>query len=89
MVYKDKLWVKFKDLDIYCFCAYNDRRCAAEKREDCHLYLTKFIRIDDVERHDERVKNLSDASRILEAKIKREQKRFESQVKRSIKKFKI
>lgn len=89
MVHKDKLWIKFKELDIECFCDYNNRKCPKEKREDCHLYLAKFIRIDDVERHDEHVKNVRNASKLLEAKMKQQQKKFESQVKRSIKKFKI
>lgn len=90
MVHKDKLWVKFdENLDIECFCAYNNRRCPKEKREGCLLYLAKFIQIDDVQRHDERVKLAKKATSTLEAKFKREQKKFESQVKRSIKKFKI
>lgn len=84
MVYQDKLWIKFKDLDIECFCAYNERRCPLETKE-CRLYLAKFICIDGAER-EERVKSVKDS---LEAKIKQQQRKFESELKRSIKKFKI
>lgn len=88
MVYKDKLWIKFKDLDISCFCAYNNRRCPLEKREDCHLYLAKFISLD-LEEAGEKLKTAQRSQSRLEKALRSEHKKFESQVKRSIKKFKI
>lgn len=87
MVYKDKLWIKFKDLDIVCFCAYNERKCPLEKK-DCHLYLAKFIRIDDIEKHEQRVSELSSATKRLERRLKQEHKKFETEIQRSIKKMK-
>lgn len=88
MVYKDKLWIKFNGLDIECFCTYDNRKCPLKEKE-CHVYLAKFIRLDDVDAHDERVENLREGVKRLEARIKNEQKKFESEIKRSIKKFKI
>lgn len=84
MVHKDKLWIKFKDLDIECFCAYNDRRCTKDKRKGCGLYLVKFIQLDD----EEQSEKLKKASSSLEAQFKKENKRFESELKKSIDKLK-
>jgi len=70
MVYKDKLWIKFNEnLDIECFCPYNSRRCLKDKK-DCHVYLAKFIRMENAEKHDERMKALSDANKRLEERLK-------------------
>lgn len=88
MVHKDKLWIKFKDLDIECFCAYDNRRCPLEKRKGCHLYLAKFIRLD-IEETADAVKAAQKSQSRLEKALRNEQKKFESQVKRSIGKFKI
>lgn len=88
MIHKDKLWIKFKELDIVCICDYNNRRCPLEKREDCHLYLAKFIRLG-IEEAEDAVKAAQKSQSRLEKAFRQEQKKFESKVKRSIKKFKI
>lgn len=84
MVHKDRLWIKFdENLDILCLCAYNDRRCPKEKRHGCDLYLAKFIPV--YEPVNIKPKNISSE---LERKLKCEQKKFETELKKSIKKLK-
>lgn len=87
MIHKDKLWIKFKDLDIVCVCDYNNRKCPKEKNEGCHLYLAKFIQIDDDEGLKERTDNIKTATKHLEMRVRHEQKKFESEIKRSIRKM--
>lgn len=88
MVHKDKLWIKFDELDIECLCGYNDRKCSKENREGCHLYLAKFIQLSDEEKHGDRCEAVSDVSRILERKMTREKDKFTSELKRSLNKMK-
>jgi hypothetical protein len=84
MVHKDKLWIKFdENLDIECFCAYNNRRCPAEKRSGCGLYLAKFIPVDEPKKQ-----NTKSAVSNIEQKLKQEQRKFETELKKSIKKLK-
>lgn len=92
MVHKDKFWIKFNDLDIECICAYDDIRCPKQKRGGCHLYLAKFIQLDEEEKVEEKRVELTDAGRKLEAQIKQRQEKFKSEVRRSLdkmRKFKI
>jgi len=88
MIHKDKLWIKFDELDIECLCGYNDRKCSKESRENCHLYLAKFIQLSDEEKHEEHRGVVSDASRVLERKMTREKDKFTSELNRSIRKLK-
>jgi len=40
-----KMWVKFKDLNIECFCE-GTRKCAKEEKPECKEYVVKFILIE-------------------------------------------
>ena len=79
-----KAWVKFDGMDIECICDEHHRKCAGD--DGCKEYVIKFTEIN---RRDQSVK---DAVKKLEKETTnfgRTVKKFESQVNRSIKKFKI
>jgi len=82
----EKLWVKFDNsLDIECFCAYNRKRCPTEAKPECKLHLVKFIemRPSKVEL-DDKTKEI----KALKEKVRRETKKIETELHRSIRKMK-
>lgn len=83
-----KLWIKFDDLEVDCFCEECDKKCPLEKKPECKLYLAKFIEIERPKQFKERCKTLKDTTKILEERIKRETKKFETQLQKSIRKMK-
>jgi len=92
MSYQDKLWVKFDELDIVCFCDYNNRKCPKEKRENCSLYLAKFIPLEEEETSGEKHIDVADIAKSIETKLTHETRKFQSELKRNLqkmKKFKI
>jgi hypothetical protein len=80
-----KVWAKFDDNDkIECVCDEHHRKC--EKESKCKEYVAKFIEVDrNQEAFDDAVAHLNKESEKLYKSISR----FESQVSRSIKKFKV
>jgi len=78
-----KVWAKFKDMDLECVCDEHHRQCEDEK---CKEYVVKFMEIDRAK------DNIDDAMAHLEREskqLRRDIKKFQSKVSRSIKKFKI
>lgn len=92
-MFTKKLWIKFNEnLDIECFCEENRKKCPPEQRSACREYIVKFIEIERPKEYEERINNIKDATQQLEARIKKETKKFETQLQKSlrvVKKFKI
>lgn len=87
-----KLWVKFDNFDIVCFCEENRKECPPESKPDCKEYIVKFIEIKRSKEAEENIDAIKDVTKRLEAQVKREKKKFETQLQRSLremKKFKI
>lgn len=79
-----KAWVKFDGMDIECICDEHHRECTGD--DACKEYVVRFTEIN---RRDQGVK---DAVKKLEKEATnfgRTMRKFESQINRSIKKFKI
>ena len=76
------MWVKFKDLDVECFCDEGRKKCTPEKKPECKEYVVKFIHIERSkaevmakEKRDELTKKLKKVKTELE-KNARKFKRF-------------
>ena len=79
-----RVWAKFTGMSIECICDERAHKCGAD--DACKEYVVKFMEID---RRDEGVK---DAVKRLEketSNLGQTMKKFESQINKSIKKFKI
>ena len=78
-----KVWAKFDELDLKCVCDEHHRKCKVNDAE-CKEYVVKFIEID---RNDpeELVDQLSKGVGTLSKQMKK----FQSEISRSIKKFKV
>jgi len=78
-----KVWAKFNEMDLTCVCDEHHRKC---KDDTCKEYVVKFMEIDRAQQ------DLDDASKELEKvsrDLRRDIKKFQSKVSRSVKKFKI
>ncbi len=78
-----KVWAKFDDMDLVCVCDEHHRKCKPEV--ECKEYVVKFMEID-------REEIIEDAKAHIEMetkKLRNDIKKFQSQVSKSIKKFKI
>ena len=78
-----KAWVKFDGMTVKCICDDKDRKCKDDKL--CKEYVIRFTEIERSEKVNDAIKHLEKESDNLEKTIKK----FESQVSKSIKKFKI
>ena len=83
-----KLWVKFDGLDVECFCEENRKKCVKEEEPKCKEYVVKFVEIKrdiTTERATEILTREQKAVKNIIEKIKR----YDSELKRNIKKFKV
>lgn len=78
-----KVWAKFDGMDLECVCDEHHRKCKPD--ESCKEYVVKFMEIDREQRAEEAMAQLENASKNL----RRDIKKFQSKVSKSIKKFKI
>ena len=89
----DKMWVKFDELDVECWCNVGRKQCPDEKKPECKLYLVRFIEICDEEKYDKRVKAIKEATTKLEKRMikefVKETDKLKKEVDKSISKFKI
>lgn len=91
-MFDKKLWIKFDELDIECFCESGDKDCPPEAKPKCREYVVRFIEIERSEAYEDRVKAIKDATKIAEDRLKRNLKKFETEIQknlRKMKKFKI
>ena len=86
-MFTKKLWVKFEDTEIECFC--ERKKCPPESNPVCSEFVVKFIEIQRSKEVEEEIDGIKDATKQLEARIKRETKKFETQLQRAMKKFRI
>ncbi len=78
-----KAWVKFDGMTVKCICDERDAKCKNDK--ECKEYVIRFTEIERSEKVTDAIKNLEKETDNLQRNIKK----FESQVSKSIKKFKI
>ena len=78
-----KAWVKFDEMSVKCICDERRRECKDD--ELCKEYVIRFTKIERSEKVNSAIKHLEKEQQNLEKTIKK----FESQVSKSIKKFKI
>lgn len=83
-----KLWVKFDDLDIECFCYCNRKECAPEAKPKCKEYVVKFIEIERPNPLVEKSKIIKDEIDKLEDILARQKKKFETELRKSLRQFK-
>lgn len=77
-----KMWVKFDGMDVDCICDEHHRKCRDDK---CKEYIVKFTEID----RKEEVPNINISKEEAELKrAVRKLKRSESELSKSINKFK-
>ncbi len=79
-----RVWAKFDGMDLECVCDEHHRKCKPD--DACKEYVAKFMEIDRAQQ------DLEDATKHLEnvsKNLRRDIKKFQSKVSRSIKKFKI
>ena len=79
-----KMWVKFNELDIQCICDYDYRKCKIDERDGCKEYIVKFTEI-------ERTYNTSGIDEVNKSLkvLNKEVKKIETELQKSIRKFKI
>lgn len=90
-VITQKLWVKFNDLDVECFCYCNRKECPPESKPECKEYVVKFI---EIERNPivDKSKAITDELGKIEEKINQQRKKYETEFNKSLrqlKKFKL
>lgn len=89
----DKMWVKFNELDVECWCSKQHKKCPSEAKPECNLYLVRFIEITDEAKHDERLKFTKEAVSKLEReiveKLKKDTTKFKKEIDKSLNKFKV
>lgn len=77
-----KVWAKFDDMDLTCVCDEHHRKCKDDK---CREYVVKFMEIDRKDELEEATKHLTAETK----KLHNDMRKFQSEVSRSIRKFKI
>ena len=77
-----KVWAKFDELDLVCVCDEHHRKC---KDDTCKEYVVKFMEIERRTELEEATKHLDAETR----KLRSDMQRFQSQISKSLKKFKI
>jgi hypothetical protein len=83
-----KLWVKFDEMAVVCFCEEGRKKCVKEEKPECKEYVVKFIEVKreaTVEQITEVMTREQKAMKEIIAKIKK----HDSELKKSIRKFKI
>jgi hypothetical protein len=83
-----KMWVKFDGMIVECFCEEGRKKCVKEEKPACKEYVVKFIEIKrdtTAEQIKEVMTREQKAMKDIVAKVKK----YDSELKRSIKKFKV
>ena len=79
-----KLWVKFDEMDIECFCNENRKKCPAESKPTCKEYVVKLIEIKRTEQ-DINLEKEEKEFKVAVLKLKKQ----EAELRKTIRKFKI
>lgn len=77
-----KVWAKFDGLDLACVCDEHHKKC--KKDDNCKEYVVKFIEIDRSSAK-EAMAHLANETKNLRKEIDK----FQSQISKSIRKFKV
>lgn len=83
-----KMWVKFDEMDVECLCEESRKKCVKEEKPECKEYVVKFIEIKrniTAEKIQEVMTREQQAMKEIVAKVKK----YDSELKKNIRKFKI
>jgi hypothetical protein len=85
------MWVKFDEEGfVECFCENGKKKCSEKPDFECSEYVVKFMKIDRNKLGD--LKDaVDDAGKTLiasEAEVKRQLKKFETEIQKSVREFK-
>jgi len=83
-----KLWVKFDDMDVACFCEEDRKKCVKEEKPECKEYVVKFIEIERDETIERIKENMTREEKVMKD-ILSKLKKHDTELKKSIRKFKI
>jgi hypothetical protein len=75
-----KLWVKFDELDIECFCETHNKKCSSEEKPACKEYVVKFIEIKRDKDMEKLKQQMGETANQLEVTSRR----FKSEVNKTI-----
>jgi hypothetical protein len=84
-----KLWVKFDELDIECFCEADNKKCLPEEKPTCKEYVVKFIEIKRDEKLDKFHQQLDETSTHLELASRRLKSEFNRTMKHLNRRIKL
>ena len=79
-----KLWVKFDEMDIECFCNENRKKCPPESNPVCKEYVVKLIEIERKYRD----VDFEKGEKLFKDAVKKFKKQG-TELRKSIRKFKI
>ena len=77
-----KVWAKFADMDLQCVCDEHHRKC---KDDTCKEYVVKFMEIDRQDELEAATKHLNNETK----KLRNDMQKFQSQISKSIRKYKV
>ena len=83
-----KMWVKFDGMDVACFCEEDRKKCVKEEKPECKEYVVKFIEIKR-DTTAEQIKEVMTREQKAMKKIVAKVKKYDSELKKSIRKFRI
>lgn len=78
-----KVWAKFNGMDLECICDEHHRKCQPHDAA-CKEYVVKFIEVDRSIEDDLNAHLSKETSH-----LRREIKKFQSEISKSIRKYKI
>lgn len=83
-----KLWVKFDEMAVVCFCEENRKKCTKEEKPECKEYVVKFVEIkrDNTERDIKLV--LTKEARAMKELVGKV-KKYDTELKKAVRKFKV
>ena len=82
-----KMWVKFDGMSIECFCEER-KKCVKEEKPACKEHVVKFIEIKR-DTTAEQIKEVMTREQKAMKEIVAKVKKYDSELKKSIRKFKI
>ena len=81
------MWVKFDGMEVACFCEER-KKCVKDEKPACEEYVVKFIEIKR-DTTAEQIKEVFTREQKVMKDIVAKVKKYDSELKKSIKKFRI
>jgi len=75
-------------MDVSCFCEEDRKKCVKEEKPECKEYVVKFIEIERDETMERIKENMTREEKVMKD-ILNKLKKHDTELKKSIRKFKI